>query len=197
MWTGNVPIFVPMYWPHGYYNLRYGVQLLPALALFAGWQIWQLFRREGGGWRGGWVAGALCALLLLGYLRMFRGRGPMVYAEAAYNSTGRLAQERQLAAALRRVRPDDKILMYIGTFPGALADDGIALKRVINESNYQLWDNALRRPQRYVEWIVLERHTWLARGLNRRALGRYFTPAGQLHVPGQHTITLYRRIRPD
>lgn len=32
---GSVPIFIPQLWPHSYYNARYGMELLPALALFA------------------------------------------------------------------------------------------------------------------------------------------------------------------
>jgi hypothetical protein len=32
---GSVPIFIPQLWPHSYYNARYGMGLLPALALFA------------------------------------------------------------------------------------------------------------------------------------------------------------------
>jgi hypothetical protein len=32
---GSVPIFIPQLWPHSYYNARYGMELLPTLALFA------------------------------------------------------------------------------------------------------------------------------------------------------------------
>lgn len=200
MWTGNVPIFVPMYWPHGYYNLRYGVQLLPALALFAAWLGVEIHhhlaarQNPPAGARRGLAWGlALAALILIGDLGMFRGRGPMVYAEAAYNSTGRLAMEHQLAAALRRVRPGQKILMYIGTFPGALADDGIDLRRVVNESNFQLWRAALAAPQKFAAWVVDEKNTWLAQAVNRRALAQHFTPVARLRVAGQHPITIYRR----
>ena len=31
---GGVPIFTPSWWPFSYYNIRYGTQLLPALAVF-------------------------------------------------------------------------------------------------------------------------------------------------------------------
>ncbi len=30
---GSVPIFIPQLWPHSYYNARYGMELLPALAV--------------------------------------------------------------------------------------------------------------------------------------------------------------------
>jgi len=33
---GGVPIFVPEWWPHSYYNVRYGLELLPAVSAFAG-----------------------------------------------------------------------------------------------------------------------------------------------------------------
>jgi hypothetical protein len=32
---GSVPIFIPQLYPHSYYNSRYGMEMLPALALFA------------------------------------------------------------------------------------------------------------------------------------------------------------------
>lgn len=201
MWTGNVPIFVPPYWPHGYYNLRYGIQLLPALAVGLGWLMMRVrdtawpsrWRMPAGGRPRQAIFYALCLWLVLNDGFMLRGRGPLVYAEASYNAPGRLAMEHQLAGVLRQVRPGQRILMYVGTFPGALADDGIALHRVICETNYRLWQHALAAPARYVSWIVLERHTWMAHDLNRRALARGFHPVARLHVPGQHTITVFRR----
>ncbi len=31
---GSVPIYQPEWWPFSYYNVRYGLQLLPAIAVF-------------------------------------------------------------------------------------------------------------------------------------------------------------------
>src|SRR4029077_185076 len=31
---GSIPIFLPTWWPFSYYNVRYGLQLLPAFAVF-------------------------------------------------------------------------------------------------------------------------------------------------------------------
>ena len=33
---GSVPIFIPQLYPHSFYNSRYGMEMLPALALFGG-----------------------------------------------------------------------------------------------------------------------------------------------------------------
>ncbi len=45
---GSVPIFVPEWWPFSYYNVRYGLELLPAIAVFVAvipWAISRLHRR--------------------------------------------------------------------------------------------------------------------------------------------------------
>jgi hypothetical protein len=50
---GSVPIFIPQLYPHSYYNARYGMEMLPALALFAGVaaaaleQHWQAKKSKG------------------------------------------------------------------------------------------------------------------------------------------------------
>ncbi len=33
---GSVPIFLPVWWPHSWYNTRYGTEMLPAFALGLG-----------------------------------------------------------------------------------------------------------------------------------------------------------------
>ena len=41
---GSVPVFVPEWWPFSYYNVRYGLELLPAIAVFAGLMPWAVDR---------------------------------------------------------------------------------------------------------------------------------------------------------
>jgi hypothetical protein len=42
---GSVPIFIPELYPHSYYNARYGMEMLPALALFASVALAAMERR--------------------------------------------------------------------------------------------------------------------------------------------------------
>ena len=77
---GSVPIFVPEWWPFSYYNVRYGLELLPAIAVFAGLIPWAVSGNAtlpaagagsgnagaAGRWR--WaVTGALVVVTLLAY----------------------------------------------------------------------------------------------------------------------------------
>ena len=68
---GSVPIFIPQLWPHSYYNSRYGMEMLPALALFAcvaaaALERWLRLQRRAKGVRklGPLVTGGLLAIRL-------------------------------------------------------------------------------------------------------------------------------------
>src|SRR6185437_10017790 len=47
---GSVPIFLPVWFPHSFYNTRYGMELLPAFALFPAFVL-QALLRKWPGWR--------------------------------------------------------------------------------------------------------------------------------------------------
>jgi hypothetical protein len=201
MWSGNVPIFIPQYWPHGYYNLRYGVQLLPAVAAGSAMvaaALWRAARRvilprlspraAGAG-----VIAGLALVCAAAYGSMLRAPGPPAYAEAAHNAPGRLAMEHALAGALASWRPGQRILMYYGSYPGALADDAIPVSAVVQESNFLLWQDALYAPHRHADWVVVEQRTLVAKWIGRRDLEQYFHPVASLRVDDQPTIEVYRR----
>ncbi|MGH9417326.1 MAG: hypothetical protein ACRD01_11935 [Terriglobales bacterium] len=202
MWSGNVPIFLPQYWPHGYYNLRYGVQMLPAVAACSAVFISTLLRgaarldlpRPAAVARG--VGMGLALLCAAGYALMLRPPGPVSYAEAVHNAPRRLAMEHALAAALAPREPPQRVLMYYGTYPGALADDRIPVHSVIQESNFLLWLDALYAPHRYVSWVVVEAGSPVSTMVNKRDLARYFHPVATLAIPSQPTIEVYRRNDP-
>ncbi|HWG38771.1 MAG TPA: hypothetical protein VN690_13750 [Terriglobales bacterium] len=199
MWSGNVPIFVPQYWPHGYYNLRYGVQMLPAVALFSALAVSAMAaaaqRVLVPHLRLGLVLG-LAGLCAGGYAEMLRAPGPVTYAEAEHNAPDRLAMEHQLAKALKPRQKGERVLMYYGTYPGALADDGIAVREVVQESNFLLWQDALFAPHRHVQWVVVEEGSPVAKLVNRRDLRQYFHQVAALSAPYQHAIEVYRRNEP-
>jgi hypothetical protein len=203
MWSGNVPIFIPQFWPHGYYNVRYGVQLLPAIAAFSGlfivWLSDRVFRTTRITLQRRWPVRLLVVLVILvplSYALMFRGLGPITYAEAVYNSPDRLAMEGKLATALKGYRHGDRLLMFLGTYPGALADDDISIREVIHEGNYGLWDPALAQPQSYVKWVVVEEGTITDQRVNHEALARFYQQVAEFSAPYEKPVRVYR-LRTD
>jgi len=169
---GSVPIFVPVWWPFSNYNLRYGLQLLPAFAVFVPLAI--SFISESAT-RIPWVAAswsrwvgtaAVVGTLLLAassYAAIWRA-DPICYREAANNTRGLLALDRQVAEWIKSLPADSTLLMYTGQHSGALQRAGIPLKRVINEGNHRvwkrptdpegLWERALVDPAAYADYVV-------------------------------------------
>lgn len=193
MFSGNVPIFIPMYWPHGYYNVRYGAQMLPAVATFSGVFLAALVARMPDRQQRRRALAVMAGLVALSYAWMFHGLGPITYAEAVYNSPQRLAMEAHLAAALKPWHSGQRILMFLGTYPGALADDGIPIHAVIQEANYDLWNHALIAPQQSADWVVVEDQTILSNQINQAALRQHFHPVAHFSAPTEHPVTVYRR----
>ena len=79
---GSVPIFIPIWRPFSWYNTRYGMELLPAFALFAGCLIAVLLSRlPKAALRvaGEFAVGVANSVVLL------RSR-PLVFQEAVVNS---------------------------------------------------------------------------------------------------------------
>ena len=160
---GGVPVFVPTWWPYSYYNVRYGLQLLPAMAVFAALALYFLANLARPLPTKIGLTVAAFALVAGSYLGVWHNQ-PVCFREAWVNSRSRLALEARLAEQLRSLPPQSTILMYLGDHVGALQEAGIPLRRVINEGNHRtwkqpvdpdgLWEKALRDPSEYADYAV-------------------------------------------
>ena len=147
---GSVPIYVPMWWPFGYYNLRYGLQLLPAVAVF----VAALFESLAMLPRARRVAIVAGFVLVAGSaLASWRGT-PICQREAQVNSITRVAFEGALARELARFPATARFLMFTGGHPGALETSGIPLRRTVNESLHPEWEQALADPATAADYVV-------------------------------------------
>ena len=160
---GGVPIFVPEWWPHSYYNARYGLELLPAASAFAGIALFMaLAWARAARWRIVLPA-AIVSFAVLSYAGIWRSQ-PICLREAVANARTRVPFETELAKQLDRLPFGSTILMYIGDHVGALQRAGIPLRRVIHEGNHGdwkhalartgMWENALAQPGRLADYAV-------------------------------------------
>jgi hypothetical protein len=151
----SVPIFIPQLWPHSDYNSRYGMELLPALAIFSILAVQRLESR--------WsvvhplaprllqpIALLLIALNTVGMTYIT----PLVLKEAIVNSTTRVAFETALARQLRILPAGATILMYNSDHVGALQDAGIPLRQTLNEGDYDSFHTALASPSSHAAYVV-------------------------------------------
>jgi hypothetical protein len=195
---GGVPIFIPAWWPFTHYNVRYGLQLLPAFAAALGILVCLAMRYEG--WkprvRLACVLGLL-AFVSVSYASIWRA-GPISLQEAQVNMRTRNQLEAQLATWLQKLPQDSTLLMYLGDHVGAVQKAGIPLEHVINEGNHRtwkqpldsegLWERALADPSRYADFVVASEgdSVWQA------VQGRHLPEVVEIHVTGQARVIVYR-----
>ena len=195
---GGVPIFIPPWWPFSHYNVRYGLQLLPAFAAALAMLVHLAVRAEG--WNSRLrVAGVLgvFALVIASYVSIWRA-GPVSLKEAQVNMRTRNQLETELAIWLRKLPSDSTLLMYLGDHVGAVQQAGIPLKRVINEGNHRtwkqpadaegLWEHALADPARYADYIVAFEGDSVWQAVQARRLQAVV----EIHTTGQARAILYR-----
>jgi hypothetical protein len=152
---GSVPIFIPQLWPHSYYNSRYGMELLPALAVFAFLAVQWIERRwsETQPMAKRLMQPAALLLIALNTVGMMYRR-PLVLQEALVNSTTRVGFETALARQLGEFPYGSTILMYNSDHIGALQDAGIPLRQTVNEGDYDSFQAALAAPAEHAGYVV-------------------------------------------
>jgi hypothetical protein len=195
---GGVPIFIPAWWPFTHYNVRYGLQLLPAFAAAVG--ILALTAARSKRWAKRWRRAALLGLLMVvvvSYGFIWRA-APICYEEAVINMRSRVALEKQVAGWLHALPANTTLLMDLGGHPGAVEQAGIPLKRTINEGNHRvwmqpsdsegLWERALANPDALADYALAfdGDEVW------RAVQGRGFKELVVIRVTGQPQAVLYR-----
>ena len=150
---GSVPIYIPVWYPFSYYNVRYGLELLPVFAVFpiiATAYVAEkiLVQREAS-----FCLGRSIALIAVSYVSAY-GERPITLREAQVNSRGRLALEQPLASFLATVPPSATLLMYEAEHAGALRLAGIPLRHVISEAEHPDWEWALLDPAHHADYII-------------------------------------------
>ena len=200
----GVPLFLPTWWPFTWYNLRYGLQLLPLFAVSAGLIVSamrsvvpdedefgkqkQFLLRVG--------PALVLVVVMLSYFSVWYSQ-PLCFKEAWVNSRTKLALESSVAQVVASLPRDSRYLMYIGDHVGVFQQAGVSLRQVINEGNHRpwkkpvdpdgLWERALADPSRHVDFVITYEGDAVDQAVNRTSL----TLAKEIHTLGQPRARIY------
>lgn len=190
---GSVPIFIPTWWPFSYYNVRYGLQLLPVFAVFPA--LLAVFLTEFANRpKKQLMIWSVLALLVAGSYLSIYADVPITLKEAQVNARTRVILEEALARFLVGMPPSATLLMYQGEHVGALQRAGIPLRHVISEMNHPDWEWALLDPARHADVIIAFKGdpVWMAAQERRQEL----TELMRITVPEQAKCAIYRPTQP-
>jgi hypothetical protein len=196
----GVPIFVPVWWPFSRYNVRYGIEMLPAFAVFTAVAAYGLLRFASSSKTRLAIVAVFLLLPAISYVQVLRA-SPASFEEAVINSRTRIALETELAHHLEQLPPDSTFLMYLGGHVGAFEQAGIPLARVINEGNHRpwkrpsdpdgLWERALQHPAAYADYVIAFDSDPVATTVEYREI----TALAIVRVTGQPQATIYRTTK--
>ncbi|MDE1161514.1 MAG: hypothetical protein PW792_06150 [Acidobacteriaceae bacterium] len=156
---GSVPIFIPQLWPHSYYNARYGMEMLPALAVYAAlagehFELW--LRAPGTTSRAllARFAQPLALVLCVGNCIWMMYKIPSVLKEGIVNASTRVPFERSLANVLNTFGPDAPVMMSTSAHIGAVQTAGRKLTSMVSENDEVSWEKALADPAHNAQFVI-------------------------------------------
>ncbi len=182
---GSVPIYIPAWYPFSYYNVRYGLELLPVFAVFLAILAGKAVSRSARAvvWCG------IIAIVAAAYVSAYAAT-PITLREAKVNSRSQQAMEQGLASVLAQIPRSSTVLMYEAEHAGALRLAGIPLRHVISEAEHPDWEWALLDPAHRADYVVACKGdpVWTALRDHRAE----FTAMVTISVPGQSGCTVYK-----
>lgn len=195
MYSSGVPIFVPHLWPNGYYNTRYGLAVLPMLALGGGALVALAPQK---------VRALASALVILAcvvpWLAYPKAENWICWKESEVNSIARRAWTREAAGYLRdHIRPGDTVFASFGDQTGIFREAGIPMHQTIHDGDNPQWMAAMARPDLFLnaEWAVTRGADTLATTIDRAAKnGPHYRCVKIVSVKDAPVIQIFRRETP-
>jgi len=194
---GGVPIFIPNWWPFTHYNTRYGLQLLPALAVAIAVLACLALRTTALNSRLRLASVMVVfAIVAVSYGSIWQSP-PICLKEAQVNMRTRNQLQMEVARWIEKLPADSSLLMYVGDHVGALERAAFPLKRTINEGNHRvwkqpadtegLWERALGDPAKYVDYVLAFDGDPVWQAVHDKHLHELI----ELHITGQPRAVLY------
>ncbi len=190
---GSVPIFLPPWWPHSWYNTRYGLELLPAFALGIGFFVQFLLtgvREFKPSWAKYVVVGPF-AVIVWNAAVMVRER-PLVYVEGTKNIEARRAYDIEVPLVMRALlasRAGGTVLMNTSVHPEFVAFSGIPLRQTINESDREFYQAALAAPATHAAIVLAFEGDEIDRAIHAHPQG--LTEVRRFALRGQPAGVIY------
>ncbi len=147
-----VALYVPTLFPFTYYNLRYGIEMLPAVGIFPSFLLADRIPV-----RLRTVLQMAALAVILGQFAFGISRGPArlpIVKESIQNNPCNSPNEQALVRFFHGHDDGGRILTTVGEWPCLMPDVGIPFRRTLSEANHDLWLQVWQNPGQWVEWII-------------------------------------------
>lgn len=191
--NAGTPIFVPELWPHTYYNTRYGLALMPLLAMGAA----AVAAIPPVRWRPA-AAALVIACAISPWVFYPRAESWICWKESQVNSEARRAWTEQAARFMKQnYRRGDGVFFSFGDLTAVMQQAGIPLRETLHDGSEPLWHAALARPDLFARerWVLVIAGDPVADALHHVRTPDIWERVTEIRVKGAAPVEIYRRTR--
>ena len=189
---GGIPIFVPDRWPFSYYNVRYGLEMLPAIAVSCGYLLLILLGRFESPRVQLAFPALLFALLGAAYVQSWVN-GPACLREGEINSAARIALHKEIAAALKELPTESTFVVSLTEHVGVFERAQIPLRRTWNESSHRKGEREFAFPLTQGDYVMAFDGDRVADMVAQHP--ESVRTIAVFHVAGERRCVLYKTVR--
>ncbi|MFL6301683.1 MAG: hypothetical protein ACJ71N_13845 [Terriglobales bacterium] len=189
---GGIPIFVPDRVPFSYYNVRYGLELLPAIAVSCGYLLLVSLRRFKARRTQLLIATLLFALVGAAYVRAWVS-GPACLREGEINSAARIGLHKEIAATLQHLPSDSTFVVSLTEHVGVFERARIPLRRTWNESSHRKGEKEFPFPLTQGDYVLAFDGDQVAEMVAQHP--ESVQALAVFHVAGEKRCVLYKSVR--
>lgn len=157
LYLGHSVLFVKGYPGNSWFNVRYGLMMLPTVAIFVGYLTDKLKN----------VRPVIIGLFIFVTFFTFTSSDAVTIEDAQHGSSGKNVSE--VSSFLKEQASQTKgfILISAASHDAIIFSTGLPMKRYIHEGTGSYWESATTSPDRWARWIVARTHddndlTWKA-----------------------------------
>ena len=145
LFLGHSVLFVQGLSGNSWFNVRYGLMMVPTIAIFVGYLINRLK-----GFR-------LLAIAFLVFVSFFAfvNRDAVTIDDARIGKSGKNVTEVSSWLKQHAENSENYILISVASHDAIVFSSGLPMKRFIHEGTSAYWDLATAHPDRYAKWIIL------------------------------------------
>lgn len=152
LFLGHSVLFVPGLSGTTWFNIRYGVIMAPAVAIFIGYLM--------GSVRGPRALHiSLMILLAISLVQGLLFRDAVTIADARFGSSQKNVSEVSDWLARRVPRERGLVLISAASHDAIIFSSGLPMKRFIHEGTGPYWDSAMQTPDRWARWIIMRTYS--------------------------------------
>ncbi|HZE86805.1 MAG TPA: hypothetical protein VE090_01225 [Methylomirabilota bacterium] len=148
LYLGQSVLFVQGLSGTSWFNVRYGLMMIPSIAIFVGY----LFNRLKS------LRFLLLGLVLFVSIFTFANKDAVTIDDARVGASGKNVSEVSGWLRDHATNQNGYVLISVASHDAIVFSSGLPMKKFIHEGTGQYWDLATAHPEKWVRWIIVRTH---------------------------------------